>query len=403
VDRHGSPEAIRAVATENLDAVRPFAGDVRSGWINRDDEYTLDETIDTPANHSARLHESLRRRTGAFLDANAPFLAARVAEGRIREGHGDLHAGNICLTDAGFVIYDCIEFTPRFRCADVAAEVAFLGADLDAAGFPELADRFTDAYGRLARDPGVARLQGFYRRHFAAVRGKVASIRSTDTGLSPEDRAAARREAMRYFQLAASYGGAGFQPARPEDPEQESEIPPLILTCGLPASGKSSAARAIALALRTTTLRSDAVRKQLAGMAPTDRPADPDVLYSPEMSDRTYRRLLDEARRLLAGGRPAVVDAMFSTPRRREQFARLARAAGARLIAVHVRCPEQAIRRRMARRADDASEVSDADWNVYLSARDNFQDPAELPGAIDADGTLPPEAAAAAVIDALLE
>ena len=61
--------------------------------------------------------------------------------------HGDLHAENICLLpDGEVVIYDCLEFAGALRCADVAAEIAFLAMDLERRGAPALAAAFVDRY-----------------------------------------------------------------------------------------------------------------------------------------------------------------------------------------------------------------------------------------------------------------
>ena len=57
--------------------------------------------------------------------AALPRLQERAHRGRIVDGHGDLHARNICMTDPP-TVYDCIEFeagVPLY--GDVATEVAF--------------------------------------------------------------------------------------------------------------------------------------------------------------------------------------------------------------------------------------------------------------------------------------
>ncbi|MBA4373331.1 MAG: aminoglycoside phosphotransferase, partial [Thermodesulfovibrio sp.] len=64
-----------------------------------------------------------------FLEQRRPLLQKRITGGYIRDGHGDLHAEHICL-ERGVQIYDCIEFSPRIRQGDVAADVAFLYMDL---------------------------------------------------------------------------------------------------------------------------------------------------------------------------------------------------------------------------------------------------------------------------------
>ncbi|MFN8557833.1 MAG: hypothetical protein U0531_10990 [Dehalococcoidia bacterium] len=61
-----------------------------------------------------------------------PVWRRRVADGRARDGHGDLRLSAVCFE--AVQIYDCIEFSDRFRFGDVAAEVAFLAMDLDGRG-----------------------------------------------------------------------------------------------------------------------------------------------------------------------------------------------------------------------------------------------------------------------------
>ena len=144
----------------------------------------------------------------------------------MRECHGDLHAGNICLLDDEVLIYDCIEFNRRFRCGDVASEIAFLAMDLDQRGYPGFASYLVRRYALEAGDEELRELERFYKGYRALVRCKVAAL--TAAGAAEGEREQPVAEAMRYGQLASAY-----------------ELPPaMILTCGLPASGKSWLARA---------------------------------------------------------------------------------------------------------------------------------------------------------------
>ncbi|MEW6130078.1 MAG: hypothetical protein AB1757_23790, partial [Acidobacteriota bacterium] len=79
----------------------------------------------------------IRNRVADWLEDFDRLFNKRVREGRICDGHGDLRSESICITN-GICIFDCIEFNDRFRCADVASEVAFLAMDLDARGRPDL-------------------------------------------------------------------------------------------------------------------------------------------------------------------------------------------------------------------------------------------------------------------------
>src|SRR5205823_14583651 len=86
--------------------------------------FTTERFIDRTLTTEIRDH--IRQYVKKFLQDNAALFKWRVAKGRIRDGHGDLHLASVCVKDRRFQLFDCIEFAARFRCADVAAEVAFL-------------------------------------------------------------------------------------------------------------------------------------------------------------------------------------------------------------------------------------------------------------------------------------
>ena len=117
--------------------------------------------------------ESYRRikdYTNAFIEANASLFRKRVADGRIRDCHGDLHAAHVCFTKKGICIFDCIEFNDRFRYCDVASEIAFLAMDLDNYGRADLSRNFVDAYISFSGDEDMVKLLAFYKCYRAYVR-----------------------------------------------------------------------------------------------------------------------------------------------------------------------------------------------------------------------------------------
>jgi len=67
----------------------------------------------------------IHRKIDDFMKRNTCLFEKRVAEGRVRDCHGDIHSGNIFVTDRIY-IFDAIEFNERFRYSDVASDVAFL-------------------------------------------------------------------------------------------------------------------------------------------------------------------------------------------------------------------------------------------------------------------------------------
>jgi uncharacterized protein len=140
----------------------------------------------------------------SFIAKNTPLFESRIADKRIRDCHGDLHSGNIFITDK-ICIFDAIEFNDRFRYSDVAADVAFLAMDLDFQKRSDLADYFIERYLAYSKDRQLLKLLGFYKCYRAYVRGKVISFRLDDPNITQEEKAFATKEAEAYFKLAAEY------------------------------------------------------------------------------------------------------------------------------------------------------------------------------------------------------
>jgi len=149
-------------------------------------------------------YQRIKDYTDSFIRDHAPLFHQRVAEGRIRDCHGDLHAAHVCFTD-GISIYDCIEFNDRFRYCDVASEVAFLAMDLDQYQRSDLSTAFVDAYVEHSQDKKLLPLLNFYKCYRAYVRGKVGCFKFNDPHISEEERAKTLATAKGYFELAASY------------------------------------------------------------------------------------------------------------------------------------------------------------------------------------------------------
>ena len=187
VDEFGSLATVRANWDESFVQMAPFLG------------RTISE--ETDAAIATYVHR--------FLSEQAALLERRVADGRIRDGHGDLHAASICVEPERLHFFDCLQFAPRFRCADVAAEVAFLAMDLEHYGRADLAATFADAYVRASGDEGVFRLLDFYVCYRAYVRGKVRSLRLAQ--MSPGSSGAEKlaRDAGVYFDLALAHAEPG--------------------------------------------------------------------------------------------------------------------------------------------------------------------------------------------------
>lgn len=343
VDEHGGPGAVSEKVRDNLSGTEEYV-----------DRGLLPE----------ELHRFLLDTSESFLAEKRGLMERRVHEGRIREGHGDLHAGNICFAGSqsgseGLSIYDCIEFSRRLRCGDVASDLAFLAMDLDRRGHARTSDVLVRRYAEKAGDTGLHDLIGFYKSYRAVVRAKVAALAAGD-GETEEK----HEEARGYFQLAASY-------ALPAS---------MTITCGVPVSGKSRLASRLAGALGAVVLRSDVTRKELAGVEPEDGVPENvgKGIYSESMTRRTYERLLERAVSFLNRGRNVIVDAAFPTRERRRPFAQAAAGGRFMLNVLHVTVPEALARDRLERRDAEGGGPSDAGPEVYRHMQLTFEPPSEL-------------------------
>jgi aminoglycoside phosphotransferase family enzyme len=139
-----------------------------------------------------------------FMDINALLFENRIMNNKIRDCHGDMHSGNIFITDK-ICIFDAIEFNDRFRYSDVASDVAFLAMDLDFQKRPDLSKYFIEKYLSYAKDRQLAELLPFYKCYRAYVRGKVISFKVDDPNVTAEEKKTATKEAQDYFKIAADY------------------------------------------------------------------------------------------------------------------------------------------------------------------------------------------------------
>src|SRR6185369_5925784 len=112
----------------------------------------------------------------SFLVENEPTFRRRIADQRVRDGHGDLRLEHIYLRSDDVTIIDCIEFNDRFRFADVCADVAFLSMDLAVHRRVDLAERLLATYAREADDFDLYAVVDFYESYRAFVRAKISSF-----------------------------------------------------------------------------------------------------------------------------------------------------------------------------------------------------------------------------------
>ncbi|MEU6747799.1 AAA family ATPase [Spirillospora sp. NPDC046719] len=309
----------------------------------------------------------IERLATAFLAGREPLFNARIAEGRVVDGHGDLLATDVFCLDDGPRILDCLEFDERLRWLDGLDDASFLAMDLERLGAPDLAERFIGWYTEFAADPAPPSLRHHYVAYRAFVRAKVACLRHAQG----DDHAAA--EARGYADLALRHLRAGKVD--------------LVLVGGLPGTGKTSLAGALADRLGCTLLSSDRVRKELAGISPETPAATPygTGIYTPEWSRRTYRELAERAARLLRLGETVILDASWTDKAERDLIAAVARREHADLVALRCDAPEALAAERIRQRTHG---ISDADGDVAL-AMTAHASPWPEATTIDTSGTVP--------------
>jgi aminoglycoside phosphotransferase family enzyme len=178
-------------------------GSLKLGGTNWDENFEQTRNV-VGKTISQTAFDMIQGKVNGFMQANAALFEKRIADGRIRDCHGDIHSGNIFVTDRIY-IFDAIEFNERFRYSDVTADMAFLAMDLDFKGRADLAEVFTQKYVEYSGDQELLKLLPFYECYRAYVRGKVIGFKLADPNVCDPEKDACAKEAKAYFELAAKY------------------------------------------------------------------------------------------------------------------------------------------------------------------------------------------------------
>jgi uncharacterized protein len=291
-----------------------------------------------------------------FIERHRNLMVMRAEEGWIRDVHGDLHCEHVCFAPEGIQIFDCIEFSPRLRCCDLASEIGFLLMDLEVRGGGNLVSPFLTRYLELLHDPDLPALLPFYQCYRALVRGKVEALRSPGPA----------GNAPRYFRYALRFTWSSLKPF-------------LVIVCGLTGSGKSTLARELGERLGMPVINSDTVRKAIAGKrGPQTVPLN-EGIYSPDMTQKTYSKIAREAEKQILEGKGAILDATFGKKRHREMIVRLAQKHTIPLVLIHCVASDETTERRLAQRAAEGKDVSDGRWEIYSKQKAAFEPINELP------------------------
>jgi predicted kinase len=352
IEQWGVPEKLKITTDENFAQMEPFLG----------------KTISPTA------FEAIRHFTNEFYTANEGLFFERIRHHRILDCHGDLRLDHIHLTPEETTIFDCIEFNDRFRFIDIANDLAFLAMDFDFQRRRDLADLLLKTAAREFRDDRLLKIADFYECYRAFVRGKVESIQSVEPEIvKPEAHA---KHAARYFRLALRYAVAGSEPL-------------MVVVMGRVGTGKTTVAKQLASELDWPLFSSDQIRKTLAAVPLTVRtpPELRDKVYSNQMTQQTYEKLVEEGLAALAVHGGVVLDATFSSRKRRDCLRDKCIRAGIRLQVIELEADNNAIAMRLKERDENASELSDARLEDLEKLSAAYEPPDELPTLIRASSS----------------
>lgn len=293
------------------------------------------------------------------------LLKARKRDGFVRECHGDLHLGNITLSDGHLIVFDCIEFNLEFRWIDRIADLAFLMMDLEARGHQRWANRCLNRYIEKSGDFSGFLLLPHYKAFRSMVRAKVAML-----GEQPN-----WEEFDRYIALTTRYS----QPPKPL----------LILMHGCSGTGKSYLAAQLAERINAIEVRNGIERQRIYRELALR--GDHIELYGADMDTRTYIRVEEITELLMRAGQTVILDATFLKQRVRQRFEKLAERYDYPLRIIHCEAPEEVIRERLARRLTESKRSSDADISIYQQqqVRNEPLSEAEQALTLNADTTNP--------------
>ncbi|OGR65692.1 MAG: hypothetical protein A2X31_09655 [Elusimicrobia bacterium GWB2_63_22] len=134
----------------------------------------------------------------------APVLKKR-GKSNIKDCHGDLHLGNVCLYGGRPRVFDAVEFNPEFTHIDTFYDLAFLLMDYHHHRMPRQAERAADKYLAAAGldRADFAALMPLYMGLRAVIRSSISAAGSKCVRGEPQRRL--RAEAVRYHGEALEY------------------------------------------------------------------------------------------------------------------------------------------------------------------------------------------------------
>lgn len=315
-----APQSAQSGASETVSGlIDQIGGDLQMAETDQ-------EGRDRSAHWRALAHSALKTHAGLCED--------RARHGKVRQVHADLHLKNICVWRDQLIGYDALEFDDALSMIDLLYDAAFPVMDFMHFKAGWAANALLNRYLARTRDYDGLPLFDLYLSLRAAVRAMANAL------------AGRHAEAEAYLDLA-------LECLAP------TPAPLLIALGGRSGTGKSTLASAIAPTLGkrpgAIILRSDVIRKVMAGQAP-EAPLPPSA-YTPEASARVYAEMAQQARACLGAGYACILDATFLSEKSEANLADIIREFDGEVKTLWLEAPAEELRARVAGRRGDASDA----------------------------------------------
>lgn len=135
--------------------------------------------------------------------------------------------------------------------------------------------------------------------------------------------------------------------------------PKLLMITGLPGTGKTTVASALAKRLQAEHFNTDMIRQEMGLRGQ----------YDPETKEQVYSILLERTREALAAGKTVVVDGTFYRSKLRDEFRQQLNAQLIPIYWLELWAEDELIRKRVSK----ARAYSEADFEIYLKIKATYE------------------------------
>lgn len=312
------------------------------------------------------VYDYIKKANEDFFRQNKNIFNKRINNRKIKDCHGDLHSGNIVLSDKIY-IFDCIEFNKRFRYCDIASDIGFLAMDLDYLNHPFLSSYLINRYVELSGDKGIFEVLNFYKSYRAYVRGKVIGFRLNEPNIKEEEKNEIINTVKKYYHLSYYYASLFSI-------DLQIDRPIIFIVGGLSGTGKSTLASKLVVDYHASYINTDIVRKEISGMNRYEKHHDAidTGLYSPEKVEFTYEKVIKKSNALLKNGNNVVLDATFQKKKYRYMVKEISDENNAIFILIQTNSPDKIVKKWLDKRLKKKT-VSDGRWEVYLNQKKTYE------------------------------